>query len=233
MNTSTRRDTALTVIRIVVWFFLIGAALISFSHIVHVSQMLGLGWESWTVPAFVDGIAIVGKVSMLPRFSAAFRKSGFKLLMFGGVLSLAANVAAGSNWGERGFGVLVVAGFMILESHATKADRTAVAANTETVDPAVAARRSAAAMQAAATRKANADKAAQDAADALAAQVAADAEAARVAEEKRLARNAAARARRQASLAPVSPAPAPGPMPASIHVPTVDEVAALVGGHLV
>lgn len=121
------KNTALTVIRIVVWIFLIGAALISTSHIVHVSQMLGLGWESYTVPAFVDGIAIVGKVSMLPRFSTAFRKSGFRLLMFGGVLSLAANVAAGRNWGERAFGVLVVAGFMILESHATKADRTAVA----------------------------------------------------------------------------------------------------------
>lgn len=141
---NTTRDTALTVIRIVVWFFLIGAALISFSHIVHVSQMLGLGWESWTVPAFVDGIAIVGKVSMLPRFSDTFRRSGFRLLMFGGVLSLAANVAAGSNWGERAFGVLVVAGFMILESHATKATRTAVAQPTgRKLDPQVAAQRAA------------------------------------------------------------------------------------------
>lgn len=195
---NSKRDTALTVIRIVVWFFLIGAALISFSHIVHVSQMLGLGWESWTVPAFVDGIAIVGKVSMLPRFSAAFRRSGFKLLMFGGVLSLAANVAAGSNWGERAFGVLVVAGFMILESHATKADRTAVAAPAEPVDPAAVERRRAAAAKAAQTRKANAAKAAQDAADAAA-----------QAEEKRAARNAAARARRAArlleELAPSSP----------------------------
>lgn len=208
MNTSsTRRDTALIVIRIVVWFFLVGAALISFSHIVHVSQMLGLGWESWTVPAFVDGIAIVGKVSMLPRFSKAFRSSGFKLLMFGGVLSLAANVAAGSNWGERAFGVLVVAGFMILESHATKADRTAVAE--ADVDPAVSARRQAAAAKAAQTRKDNAAKAAQDAADAAAKQAQEEAAAIAAAEEKRLARNAAARARRAAKLleevAPSSP----------------------------
>lgn len=188
MNTTTRRDTALTVIRIVVWFFLIGAALISFSHIVHVSQMLGLGWESWTVPAFVDGIAIVGKVSMLPRFSAAFRKSGFRLLMFGGVLSLAANVAAGSNWGERAFGVLVVAGFMILESHATKADRTAVVkTTTETVDPAVVERRKAAAakgVQTRAQRKAEADA---------------------KAEEKRAARRERAALRRLEEAAPVSP----------------------------
>ena len=127
------RNTALIVIRVVVWIFMIGAATISTRHIVHVSQMLGLGWESYTVPAFVDGIAIVGKVSMLPRFSPAFRRSGFRLLMFGGVLSLAANVAAGSNWGQRAFGVLVVAGFMLLESHATKADRTAVAVDRKSV----------------------------------------------------------------------------------------------------
>jgi hypothetical protein len=148
------RNNALIVIRVVVWIFMIGAAAISTRHIVHVSQMLGLGWESYTVPAFVDGIAIVGKVSMLPRFSNAFRRSGFRLLMFGGVLSLAANVAAGDNWGERAFGVLVVAGFMLLESHATKADRTAVAPTpaSRKLDPEVAAER---ARKARATREAN------------------------------------------------------------------------------
>lgn len=139
MNTTTKpqRDVAMTVIQIVIWIFLIGAAVISFSHIVHVGQMLGLTGESWLAPFFIDGIAIVGKISMLPRFRKAFRDSGFKLLMFGGVLSLAANVAAGANWGQRAFGVLVVAGFMILENHATKAGAQAVATQ---VDPAEAAR---------------------------------------------------------------------------------------------
>lgn len=217
MNTSTR-NTALIAIRIVVWFFLVGAALISISHIVHTAQMLGLGWEAYTVPAFVDGIAIVGKVSMLPRFSPAFRKSGFRLLMFGGVLSLAANVAAGSNWGERAFGVLVVAGFMILESHVAKADRTAVAEpETETVDPAVVARRQTAAAKAAQTRKANTAKATQLAAEATA-----------KAEAKKAASNAAARQRRalQGAL-PVSPPPV-GPLAPSIHVPTAAEIRKLV-----
>lgn len=149
-----QRNTALTVIRVVVWIFMIGAATISTRHIVNVSQMLGLGWESYTVPAFVDGIAIVGKVSMLPRFSQIFRRSGFRLLMFGGVLSLAANVTAGHNWGERAFGVLVVAGFMLLESHATKADRTIAVAEQapRKLDPQVAAER---ARKARATREAN------------------------------------------------------------------------------
>lgn len=152
MNTDTRRDYPLIAIRAVVWIFMIGAAVISTRHIVHISQTLGLGWEAYTVPAFIDGIAIVGKVSMLARFSDSFRRSGFKLLMFGGVLSLAANVAAGNNWGERGFGVLVVAGFMLLESHAVKATRTAVAVPAgRKLDPAEAARRAA---KARATRRA-------------------------------------------------------------------------------
>lgn len=150
-----KRDRALLTIQIVVWIFMIGAAAISFTHIVHVSQMIGLGWESWTAPFLIDGIAVVGKVSMLPRFSPLFRRSGFRLLMLGGLLSLAANVAAGSNWGERGFGVLVVAGFMMLESHATKATRTVAVveqSTKRTLDPQVAASRAA---KAKATRERN------------------------------------------------------------------------------
>jgi len=120
---STTRDKALTTINVVIWVFLIAAAAISFSHIVESGYHLGLAKESWTAPMFIDGIAVVGKVSMLPRFSQAFRRSGFRLLMLGGSLSLAANVYAGHNLGQRMFGVLVVAGFMALESHATKASR--------------------------------------------------------------------------------------------------------------
>jgi hypothetical protein len=58
---------------------------------------------------------------MIERFPDAFRRSGRKLLMLGGTLSLAANVYAGHNAGQRGFGVLVVGGFMLLEHHAGKA----------------------------------------------------------------------------------------------------------------
>lgn len=156
MNSS---NTALRVIRIVVWVFLAATAVISSTHIVDSGQRLGLGWESWTLPMFIDGIALVGKLSMLPRFSASFRKSGFRLLMVGGVLSLAANIYAGHNLGQRAFGVIVVVGFMLLESHATKADRTAIApAPAEVVDE-VKAKRRAAALKGAATRKANRSKA--------------------------------------------------------------------------
>lgn len=124
---TAKKDNALTVIRVVVWTFMVGAAVISFTHIIDTGHMLGLGWEAVVAPFLIDGIAIVGKVSMLPRFAEPFRKSGKALLMLGGTLSLAANIAAGDNWGKRAFGVLVVVGFMALENHATKADRTAIA----------------------------------------------------------------------------------------------------------
>lgn len=155
MNSTAKRNVPFIVVTVVVWLFLVGAALVSFMHIVHVSQMLGLGWQSWTVPFLVDGIAIVGKVSMLDRFAEPARRSGKRLVMFGGLLSLAANVAAGSNWGQRAFGVLVVAGFMVLENHATKLRPAPVVIEqpTRKLDPEVAAERAA---KAKATRERNA-----------------------------------------------------------------------------
>lgn len=121
MNNSPKRDRALVTINVVIWIFLVTAAAISFSHIVESASALGLDWQSWLAPIFVDGLAIVGKVSMIERFPEPFRRSGRKLLMTGGTLSMAANIYAGHNWGQRGWGVLVVGGFMLLEHHAGKA----------------------------------------------------------------------------------------------------------------
>ena len=128
MTTSSKRDAVLTTINSVVWLFLLTAVVFSTSHIIETSHRLGLTYEAYAVPVFVDGIALVGKLSMLPRFSARLRRSGLRLLMFGGTLSLAANVYAGHNAGQKGFGILIVAGFMLLEGHAVKvvADRVRV-----------------------------------------------------------------------------------------------------------
>jgi hypothetical protein len=68
-------------------------------------------------------VVIVGMLSMSSSFANAFRSSGFRLLMVGATLSLGCSVDAGSNIGERAFGVLVVGAFMLLEHHATKAGR--------------------------------------------------------------------------------------------------------------
>lgn len=130
------RDKAMITIQCVIWVFMITAAVISFSHIVKAGHMLGLDSEAYLAPLFIDGLAIVGKVSMMDRFKKPFRDSGKKLLMLGGALSLAANVGAGDNWGKRAFGVLVVAGFMYLENHLTKAGQDAVAEPVQAAKPA-------------------------------------------------------------------------------------------------
>lgn len=202
MNTTTTRNVPLIFIRSVTWALMVLAAGISASHIIAAWEMLGLAAPySWTTPLFIDLVAIAGKLSMLPRFDRypAFQRSGRKMLMAMGALSLAANIGAGSTWGERGYGLLIVGAFMFLENHLTKAaGKVKEAPVVETVDPAVAERRKAAAAKGAETRKANAAKAAQDEADAIVA-----------AEAKRIARNAAARARAAAKrleeAAPSSP----------------------------
>lgn len=155
--TSTKR---MTLISAVVWLLLILAAGVSATHIVETAHKLGLhDWQAYTTPALIDIVAIVGKLSMAAGFAPTFRSSGFRLLMLGGTLSLACNVYAGSNLGERFFGVLVVGAFLALEHHATKAGKAAVVQTTSEVDETLKAKRSAAARKAAATRKANAAKA--------------------------------------------------------------------------
>lgn len=147
----------MVVISVVVWLLLMLAAAVSATHIVETARKLGLhDWQAYTTPALIDLVAIVGKLSMSRAFTQAFRRSGFRLLMVGATLSLSCNVYAGSNIGERAFGVLVVGAFMLLEHHATKAGRAAVVQVTDEVDEALKAKRSEAGRKAAETRKRNA-----------------------------------------------------------------------------
>ena len=150
----------MALISVVVWLLLLLAAAVSATHIVETARKLGLhDWQAYTTPALIDLVAIVGKLSMAQCFSSAFRRSGFRLLMVGATLSLACNIYAGENIGERAFGVLVVGAFMLLEHHATKGGRQAVVVTTSDVDEATKAKRSAAARKAAETRKRNQAKA--------------------------------------------------------------------------
>lgn len=138
-----------------IWALLVLAAFVSASHIVDTAGTLGLsGWSRYAAVALIDFVAIVGKLSMHEDFKPAFRKSGFRLLMAGGVLSLAANVYAGNNLGEKSFGALTVGVFMLLEHHATKAGKAAVVEPTSgrKLDPQIAAERAA---KARVTREAN------------------------------------------------------------------------------
>lgn len=188
-----KSTTRMRIIEVGIWALLVLAGFVSASHIVDTAGTLGLsGWYRFAAVALIDFVAIVGKLSMHADFTKSFRTSGFRLLMAGGVLSLAANVYAGDNLGEKGFGVLTVGVFMMLEHHATKAGKDGVAEKpTRKLDPQVAAER---AEKAAATKAAR--KAEREAA----------AEAERWANMTRGQRAAETRARRATE--PVSPAPA-------------------------
>ncbi len=142
---------------VIVYAFMLGAAAISFSHIVDVSHTLGLGWEAWTVPFFVDGIAVLGKIGRSGKFAARTQRAGLALMAGAGALSLTCNVMAGDNLGQQLYGGLVVAGFITTEWYAAKLEAAPPA--TPVVDDAVKAKRSEAARKAAVTRKANKAKA--------------------------------------------------------------------------
>jgi hypothetical protein len=142
------------IISTVIFALLILAAFVSASHIVDTASTLGLsGWYRYAAVALIDFVAIVGKLSMHVDFLAEFRKSGFRLLMAGGTLSLFANVYAGDNPGEKAFGALTVGAFMLLEHHASKAGKAAIVVEEEIIVEIVA---PTPAEKAAATRKVNA-----------------------------------------------------------------------------
>jgi len=94
------------------------------------------------------------------RFDTATRRTGFRLQMAAGSLSLAANIFAGHNVGERLYGALVVAGFVAAEWYGAKLRPATAGPTVEDLAAAeLAAKRSAAAVKAAATRKRNTESA--------------------------------------------------------------------------
>lgn len=139
------------VVKTLVYLQAAGAATISFMHIVEVGMRYGLGWQSWVAPFLIDGFAILGTIGRGPSFAEATRKTGFRLMLGAGVVSLVCNVLAGQNVGQRVFGVLVVAGFVTAEWYAAKLHRAV-----PVVAPELVAKRKAAAAKGAATRKRNA-----------------------------------------------------------------------------
>lgn len=158
MNTKTHRNWTYITAVVIVYAFLAAAAAGSFLHIVETSHKLGLDWEAWTVPFLIDGIALMGKLGRSNRFAAKTQQAGMRLMLFGGTLSLAANVYAGDNTGQRAYGVLLVVGFLVVEWYAGKLSPAPAAV--KVISPEEHARRSEAAQKAAATRKANAEAAA-------------------------------------------------------------------------
>lgn len=111
----------IVVASIVGWIVLVYTMVMSSSHIIETSFKIGLtGWAAYTSPILIDAVAVVGKLGRLERFTDATRRSSLRLLLFGGAMSLTANVYAGENLGQRIHGVLVVVVMLWIESHITK-----------------------------------------------------------------------------------------------------------------
>lgn len=150
-TTKTKKSSAvdwqLVISKLITRLFMIGTAAVSFTHIVTVGERMGLGWEAWTVPFLVDGIAVLGLVGRSRRFAPATRTAGLVLVTTGGALSLTCNVMAGHNLGTKLYGVLIVGGFMLTEWYSAKLALTPTRAAQD------AARRSESARQGAATKR--------------------------------------------------------------------------------
>lgn len=165
MDTAAPRNWTYALTKTVVRMFMFGAAAVSFSHIIETSQALGLGWQSWTVPFFIDGLAVLGLIGRGAAFAPGTRRAGLLLTVGAGTLSLACNVAAGHNLGQQLYGVLVVAGFIATETYAARMHAAPAKPTQPTAADVAAAelraRRSAAASKAADTRRRNRDAAAK------------------------------------------------------------------------
>lgn len=145
-------------IRTIVKLYFVAALAGSFSHIIEAAFKIGLtGWEAWSTPFMIDGLAIIGMVMRTESFSSATRKLGFRVQVVMGSISLVANVYAAKNIGGIIYGVAIVALFLAAEWLAERLE-SAQDAEARAKAEATAEKRSEAAKKAAATRKRNAQK---------------------------------------------------------------------------
>ena len=129
MYRSIRANPTFALVWLIVHTFLVGAAAVSFTHIVDVSERLGVhDWQAYTVPFLIDGIAILGKIGRSRKFAEKTRRAGLVLMGLGGLVSLAANIEAGENVGQKAYGALLVGGFVLAEWYAGKLEAAPPAA---------------------------------------------------------------------------------------------------------
>lgn len=146
---------ATQIVKTIAKLYFVGALLGSFAHIITAAEKIGLsGWEMWSTPFMIDGLAVIGLVMRGDAFSKATRKIGFRVQCTAGAVSLLANVYAASNVGGVIYGVAIVTLFVASEWLADKIESADVDKAAE-----VAAKRQESARKAAATRKANKAKA--------------------------------------------------------------------------
>lgn len=152
-----------TLVKTIVKLYFVGALAGSFVHTITAAHKAGLlGWEAWSVPFMVDGLALIGLVMRSASFSQATRARGIRVQVVMGLVSMAANAYAAHNLGGAVFGIALVGLWLAsehlaanLESAQADLDRQAAEALAR-VEADQTAKRQEAARRGAATRKANA-----------------------------------------------------------------------------
>lgn len=146
------------IVQTIVKLYFVGALAGSFVHIIGAAEKLGLsGWESWSTPFMIDGLALIGMVMRSNDFSIATRKLGFRVQMVMGAFSLVANVYAAKNIGGVIYGVMIVSLYIASEAIAERMESSQVDRDHEAK-----LKRQEAAQKAANTRKANAARKARE-----------------------------------------------------------------------
>lgn len=149
MTTTAKRNR---IVKGIVKAYFLAALAGSFTHIIEAAGKAGLtGWEQWSTPFMIDGLAIIGMVMRSEAFSQHTRKIGFRVQCLMGLFSLIANVYAAHNVGGVIYGVLIVALFIFAEWLSENMQSAQVDKDREAK-----AKRAAAAQKAAATRQRNA-----------------------------------------------------------------------------
>lgn len=144
--------TAASTVKWITRGYFLGALAASSSHAVVAAEKAGLtGWEAWSVPVMVDGMATLGLVMRGESFASDTRRMGFRVQMIMACLQVTLNVFAAHNVGGMIYGVAVVGLYVAAETLA-KGLRTRETEQAEKTRQ----RRSETAKRAAATRKANA-----------------------------------------------------------------------------
>lgn len=111
-------------VTIVASLILVYALVVSAKHIAHVGHAAKLpAFEANTLFVLIDVAAVVGKILRMWFFSAATRRTGTRLFVMAGTLSLACNVASGwltGGYGPAAYGVLVVLMALYMEHVVTR-----------------------------------------------------------------------------------------------------------------
>ena len=153
--TSTKRNATTISAKLIVWVFVLAAAALSFHDIVVLFERIGAPRPlSFLAPVFIDGVMWLGKLMRSHSLSASTNRLGLTYLVLGGSASLAANLTAGETLGMKLLGLLAVTGFVLGEIALDKIEAKPTHLGVQ-VDGETRAKRSAAAVKAAATRKRN------------------------------------------------------------------------------